>query len=817
MERTLKRIKDLLSLVTKENFRYFSRVKDPDRALKKLLSELLPHLDSKRKRWVKRVLKVLEGYGELPEEKKRELLRELHAVFSLKFSPEEIERARKSETPKERILSVGEELVRKKSYPIEAFFQEVEKVKGVDKRRLNRLKKLGIERVIDAVYYLPYRYEDRSTITPMAYLKPDGEFLVKGQVVSISEIKTKKNKKILKVVLYDRTGAVTLLFLQEKVFGYYRTLFKKAKELKKEVLAYGTVKRDLTGYKIVHPEVEVFDPNLGKLEKFGRILPIYHSAEGLRQSTVRKDIQFLIKKVLPFFPEYLPEEILEELKLPGAPEAFWRVHFPRDEKIEELQSFKSPPQRRVIFDELFLFQLALALHRLSVKREKGISFPVSDEMIDEFKKALPFKLTGAQERVLREIISDMRSPEPMNRLVQGDVGSGKTVVAAAAAFFASRSGYQTAVMAPTEILANQHFKKFKEFLSPYGIKVGLLTGSLTKKQKETIYRAVKEGYYDVVIGTHALIQEGVEFKNLGLVIIDEQHRFGVKQRVELKKKGRMPDVLVMTATPIPRTLAMTAYGDLDVSVIDELPAGRKPIKTKIVFEDDREKLVEFLRKELSQGNRVYVVYPLIEESEKLELKAATEMFHYWSEKLKPHSVGLLHGRMKQEEKDEVMEKFKRGEYSVLVSTTVIEVGVDVPEATVMVIEHAERFGLAQLHQLRGRVGRGDRQSYCFLVTPRDVGDEAIRRLKVLEATNDGFKIAEADLAFRGPGEIFGTRQSGLGDFKVADLRRDYEILKVAREKAEELVSKNPQLEGLDNLKKLMKLRFGEKFDLVEVG
>ncbi len=818
MKQTLKRIKELLFLVTRDNFKYFNRVKDPDVVLTKLFNELFPHLDRKRKSWLNRVLKVLENYKELPEERKKELLKELHTVFTLKFLPEEIERAREREIPRERIISKREKIERKKTYPIEAFFQEVEKVKGIDKRRLNRLKKLGIERVIDGIYYLPFRYEDRTTVTPMAYLKPNGEFLVKGKVVNISELQTsKKKKRILKVVLYDRTGSVTLLFLQERVLNYYKSLFKKVKELGREVLAFGTVKRRTSGYEIVHPEVEILDPHKGKLEKLGTILPVYHCAEGIKQTTVRKDIHFLIKKVLPYFPEYLPKEILKKYNFPEAHEAFWRVHFPQDEDVEELQNFKSPSQKRVIFDELFLFQLAIGLYRQKVKKEKGISFPIDERLIEEFKKVLPFNLTGAQERVLREIVNDMKSPEPMNRLVQGDVGSGKTVVSAAAAFFAARSGYQTAVMAPTEILANQHFKKFKEFLTPYGIRVGLLTGSLSKKQKETMYKAIKEGYFQVVVGTHALIQEGVEFKNLGLVVIDEQHRFGVKQRAELKKKGRMPDVLVMTATPIPRTLAMTAYGDLDVSVIDELPAGRKPIETKIVFEDERGSLVEFLRKELSKGNRVYIVYPLIEESEKLELKAATEMFHYWNEKLKPYPVGLLHGRMKQEEKESVMEKFKRGEFSVLVSTTVIEVGVDVPEATVMVIEHAERFGLAQLHQLRGRVGRGNRKSYCFLVTSRGIGEDSVRRLKVLESTNDGFKIAEADFLFRGPGEIFGTRQSGLGDFKVADLRRDYEVLKLAREAAEELVSKNPELKGLDNLRKLLSLRFGKKFDLVGVG
>jgi len=824
MEKVLKRIKELLALLTKDRFAYFDRVKEPNRALLMLFKQLEPHLDSKRKRWVRKVCEVLsESYEGLSPEQQKRLLQELHKVVVLKFTPEEIEKARREEekkSPKERLLSPEKEELKEseRKCSIDAFFLPVEKVKGLTGRQLSRLKKLGIEKVIDAVYYFPYRYEDRTTVTPMSRLKVGEELLVKGKVVNVNEIESpKKKKKILKVVLYDGTGAVSLLFFREKVFGYYKKLFNQAKKQNLEVLAYGKVSRSSGTFTMSHPELEVLDPKKGKLEKFGKVLPVYHCAEGLKQTTVRKDVQSVIKKVLPVMPEYLPEEIIERHSFPKSAEAFWRVHFPYDEDVRELQEFRTPYQKRVIFDELFLFQLALALHRQKLKKEKGVAFPIDDSLIEEFKRALPFTLTQAQERVLKEIVEDMKRPEPMNRLVQGDVGSGKTVVAAAAAFFAAKSGYQTAVMAPTEILANQHYKKFRQFLSPYGVRVGLLTGSMTKKQKETVYKAIKEGVIDVVVGTHALIQEGVEFKNLGLVIIDEQHRFGVKQRVELKKKGRTPDVLVMTATPIPRTLAMTAYGDLDVSVIDQLPAGRKPVKTKILFENQLPELIGFLKKELSKGNRVYVVYPLVEESEKLELKAATQMHQFWSEKLKPYRVGLLHGKMKQEEKDEVMEKFKKGEFQVLVSTTVIEVGVDVPEATVMVIEHAERFGLAQLHQLRGRVGRGDRQSYCFLVTNGSVGEEAIKRLKVLESSNDGFKIAEEDLALRGPGEIFGTRQSGLGDFKVADLRRDYQLLKLAREEAKALIEKNPELKGLDNLKKLMKERFGEKFDLVEVG
>ncbi|WP_457677815.1 ATP-dependent DNA helicase RecG [Thermovibrio sp.] len=816
MEKVLKRIKELLTLLVKEDFKYFPRVKDPERALTAHFKELYPYLDKRRQAWVRKVLNYLKEYPDFPLEKKKRFLKELHSVMTLKFTSSEIESQREKEVPVETLTSAGEELKESgRKYPIRAFFKKVEELsdKVINKRAKGRLKKLGIETVIDGLYYLPFRYEDRTTLTPIAFLRPGKEYLVKGKVASVVEITTsKKKKKILKVVIYDKTGALTLYFFNQKVFPYYKKLFKGAKELKKEVFAYGTVKRETAGWTMAHPEVEVE----GKLEKFGKVVPVYHLTEGLKQSTVRKDIQTLVRQVVPFLREYLPQDLLERNNLPEAPLAFWRVHFPEGEAQEYL-NFKTPFQRRVIFDELFLFQLALALHKQKIKREKGIAFPIDEKMIEEFKEGLPFKLTGAQEKVLKEIVNDMKSPLPMNRLVQGDVGSGKTVVAAAAAFLCARSGYQTAVMAPTEILANQHYEKFRAFLSRYGVRVGLLTGSMGKKQKETIYKAIKEGFVDVVVGTHALIQEGVEFKNLGLVIIDEQHRFGVKQRAQLRKKGRLPDVLVMTATPIPRTLAMTAYGDLDISVIDELPAGRKPIETKILFEDEREKLVEFLKRELSFGNRVYIVYPLIEESEKLELKAATQMFDYWSSKLKPYKVALLHGKMKQEEKDKIMARFKRGEVQVLVSTTVIEVGVDVPEATVMVIEHAERFGLAQLHQLRGRVGRGERKSYCFLLTSRNVGEDSIKRLKVLESTNDGFKIAEADLTFRGPGEIFGTRQSGMGDFKVADLRRDYPILKVAREESLRLIEENPELEGLDDLKELLSFRFGQKFDLIEVG
>ncbi|SNR69818.1 ATP-dependent DNA helicase RecG [Desulfurobacterium atlanticum] len=814
MKEAVENIRKLLTLLVKEDFKYFNRVKNPDKALLLYLGQIKPFVSGREKKFIEKVEGYLKEFDILSQEQKKRLMKELHTVFTLKFSTEEIERNLKER--KERVVSnIRKSFFSLDKYPVKAFFQPVSTVKSLKPQNVKRLKKLGLETIYDVLFYLPYRYEDRTTVTPLNLLKDGETALVKGKVVNVLESKTKKGKKLLKAVIYDTHGKLTLLFLQPRIFGFYKKLFFQAKELDKEIIAYGRVRRSGLSFTMVHPEIEIYEPGR-KFNKVGVILPVYHLSEGLKQNTVRRDIAAVVKNAVPRFPEYLPQDILKKRQLPDIAESIWNVHFPSGD-VDALGEFKTPFQKRLIYDELFLFQLILAFLRKKMKKEKGIAFPVDEGMIEEFKKHLPFKLTSAQEKVLFEIVADMRKDEPMNRLVQGDVGSGKTVVAAASAFFAVKSGYQVAVMAPTEILANQHFKKFKEFLFPFGIKVGILTGSMTQKEKNTMLKAIQSGYFDVVVGTHALIQDKVEFKNLGLVIIDEQHRFGVKQRAELKNKGRQPDFLVMTATPIPRTLALTAYGDLDISIIDELPAGRKPVKTKIVFDDEIDKVVSFLKKELEKEHRVYVVYPLVEESEKMELKAATEMYHFWREKLKGFQVGLLHGKMKQEEKDKVMEKFKEGEYQVLVSTTVIEVGVDVPEATVMVIEHAERFGLAQLHQLRGRVGRSDRPSYCFLVTKRTVGEDAIKRLKILESTNDGFKVAEADLAFRGPGELTGTRQSGVGEFKIADLRRDFEILKKAREDAFELIEKNPELSGLENLKELLNYKIPDGIDLVGVG
>ena len=804
-KRSISRLKNLLELLTKDDFKYFNRVKSPEKALTVLLREVRQFVPVSGRSLIDNILGKLEHFEKLNEEKKKLF------VLDIKQNLERILEG------KERILVDPAPLIEKKNYPIKAFFQNIDAIKGIQKARLKRLKKLGIKTVMDVVQYFPFRYEDRTLITPISFLVPDIPALSKGKILSVNVVETpKKKQKILTAVVYDKTGHIKLLFLQKKVINYYKFLFEKAKKLNKEVLFYGVPKKDIGGLRIVHPEVEILGRG-EKPEKFGRIIPVYHSAEGIKQATVRKDIQETVKKVVPFLPEFIPESILKKYSFPKSKEAYWRMHFPYYENPEEVLNFKAPFQKRVIFDELFLFQLALAMSRKKVKSFEGISFKITDEMIEEFKSVLPFKLTNAQERVLSEIVEDMKKPEPMNRLLQGDVGSGKTIIATACAYFAHMCGYQTAVMAPTEILAVQHHKRFVEVLKKLGVRVGLLTGSMSKSSKELVKTALKQGFFSVVVGTHALIQEGVEFKNLGLVIVDEQHRFGVKQRLALRKKGELPDTLVMTATPIPRTLAMTAYGDLDISTIDELPEGRKPVKTKVLSESQRESLLPFLKREIEKGGKVFIVYPLIEESEKLNLKSATEMFKYWQEKLNGCRIGLLHGKMKQEEKDEVMEKFRKGELDVLVSTTVIEVGIDVPSATVMVVEHAERFGLAQLHQLRGRVGRGEKQSYCFLIASENISAEALKRLKVLEETNDGFKVATADLEMRGPGEIFGVKQSGTGEFKIADISRDFEILKIARKEAMRLIEENPELKGLDNLKELLNIRFGGRFDFADAG
>jgi ATP-dependent DNA helicase RecG len=535
---------------------------------------------------------------------------------------------------------------------------------------------------------------------------------------------------------------------------------------------------------------------------------------------MRRLVHGAVHEYVDSVPNGAPPEVVARLGLMNLSEALHALHAPTvDADVVALNNAASLAHRTVVFDELFYLQLGMALRRRNLVKEDGLSI-MPGPLVRQMHEVLPFRLTRAQDRVLEVIFRDMAAPHPMNRLVQGDVGSGKTIVAFCAALAALDSGYQVAFMAPTELLAEQHFRTLKPVAEQLGVSITLLTGEIKPPQKREIYGLLEQGKVEIAVGTHALIQDNVRFARLGLAIVDEQHRFGVMQRAALKKLGANPDMLLMTATPIPRTLSLTIYGDLDVSAIDELPPGRKPVATRIFHEGERQKAYQAVKEQIDKGHQAYIVYPLVEESEKMDLKAATSMADELSKTaFKGYSIGLVHGRMKGDEKDAVMQRFKAGEHQLLVSTTVIEVGIDVPNATVILIEHAERFGLAQLHQLRGRVGRGQAESFCFLLAQYTPADESIRRLRVMVETNDGFKIAEADLTFRGPGEFLGTRQSGLPDFRVANIVRDSRILEIAREEAEAWLAKDPDLTAPASrqLRATLEDRWAGRLELARVG
>lgn len=678
---------------------------------------------------------------------------------------------------------------------------EVRFIKGVGERVGQRLNRLGIFTLEDLLRYFPRRHIDRSKIQAIRTLLPGREATVIGRVVDVQAKRARSGLPILRVSLTDSTGYCRLMFFNQTYLAdRFRALIGK------EIIVFGEVGED--GYLPVFktPEWEELGPE-GRADPF---LPVYSLTEGLNQGQLRR----LLRSVLPYaglLEDFIPQKVREDFQLLPLEEAIRGIHFPQN--WDQWQSAR----RRLVFEELFILQTALALK----KREReapGIAYKSGPQIVQEFCQTLPFDLTQAQKRVLRQILEDMSRPHPMNRLLQGDVGAGKTVVAAATALVAVKNGYQVAVMAPTEILAEQHFRVFYRLLKPTGVEVHLLIGSLPVSEKARIYEGAATGKIPLIVGTHALIQEDLTFNRLGLVIIDEQHRFGVIQRALLREKGQNPDVLIMTATPIPRTLSLTVYGDLDISIIDELPPGRKPVITHWRTPDQRQRVYQGLRQLLQQGRQAYVVCPLIEESENLSVQAATEMANYLQREVFPeYRVGLLYGSLPPGEKDAVMEAFRRGEIHILVSTTVVEVGVDVPNATVILIEDADRFGLAQLHQLRGRVGRGEYQSYCILLAdPKS--EEGKRRLQVMCETNDGFRIAEEDLRLRGPGELSGTRQSGLPDLRIADLIQDLDILEEARRAAFALVRQDPNLQDKDHslLRRILLKKF-ENLSLLTVS
>ena len=677
------------------------------------------------------------------------------------------------------------------------------------------LETKGLRTVEDLLYYAPFRYEDRTNVKTIAQLAPGEMATVTAEVKSARLAGfRRRNLGLFEAVFVDSSRERLLA----KWFhgGYLADRFTPGLR----VALFGKVELDnYTGdLLIMHPEFEILTAEDGETDTAlhtGRIVPIYEAAGKITTRVFRSLLDRILASLEPLV-DHLPSALRERLKLPDRWTAVRSLHFPEPgTDLRLLNAFRTTAQWRLIFEEFFWLECGLSLKRAKGKLQPGIAFELNDRVRDKIKAMLPFKPTGAQKRVLKEIADDMQAPHPMSRLLQGDVGSGKTLVAAEAAVIAIENGYQVAVLAPTEILAGQHYFYFKNLFQKTGYVVALLTGSRTPREKMQLKKLMAEGLVHIGIGTHALIEEDVEWKSLGLAIVDEQHRFGVMQRLRLASKGKHPDVLVMTATPIPRTLALTIYGDLDVSVIDEMPPGRKPIQTKHVTEDRIESVYSFLKKQIAAGRQAYVVYPVIEESE--ALKAAEQMYRHLSERVFPDiRVGLLHGRLKTDEKEIVMERFRRCEVKILVSTTVIEVGVDVPNATVMVIEQAERFGLAQLHQLRGRVGRGGEQSYCILVTDK-LGDAGRERIRTMVESSDGFYIAEMDLKLRGPGEFFGTRQSGLPALRVGNIIRDQDVLEIARGEAQGFIGSPPSAEELKRAVNYIRQHWQRRYGLVQVG
>jgi ATP-dependent DNA helicase RecG len=724
-------------------------------------------------------------------------------------------------------------------------------VKGVGPRIAEWLEQKNISTVEDLLYYLPFRYENRLNPRGIGELRPGEMATVIAEVRNSAVFRTKKGMPIFELVAGQGRSTLKCIWFHGE---YLRDRFKPGQL----VALYGKVEEGWQGrgLQIQQPQFELLDgggsDGEGQLDlestkefeslEVGRIVPIYESAASgkLTSRWFRRIIYGVLQNLVQEIPDGVPPALCRRLDLLDRRTAFQQVHFPPEgESFAALENFATPAHRRLIFEELFFLEVGLELKRRKMRARPGIPFALTEKVRQAVKKILPFHPTAAQKRVLKEIAEDMQRPSPMRRLLQGDVGSGKTIVALQAAVIAMENGYQAAFMAPTEILATQHYLSARQAVEEAGYRVVLLTGSLEEDRKRNMRRHIAHGDVHLVIGTHALIQEKVEFHNLGLVIVDEQHRFGVMQRFKLMKKGEAePDTLVMTATPIPRTLALTLYGDLDTSVLDELPPGRTPITTRTISDQRAAEVWDFVRKQVKAGRQAYVVYPVIEgapaEQQEIEfggeaagsrsktgLKAALHMFEELRSRIFPElHVGLLHGRLDPEKKDETMRQFKAGEIDVMVSTTVIEVGVDVPNATVMVIEHAERFGLSQLHQLRGRIGRGAAKSYCVLMTGGKISDEGERRLKEMVRTQNGFEIAELDLQLRGPGEFFGTRQAGMPGFRVANIIRDRGLLELAKTEAARLVHEtDPEITVDDRHRVMSHLRqhWQRRYGLVEVG
>jgi len=661
---------------------------------------------------------------------------------------------------------------------------DIKEIKGVGTQRARILNKLGIYTIGDLLLYVPREYKDLSKVMPLYSYKENDDLVSKVRVCSQPKVLHVRSKmEILKVAVSDQSGKAVCIW-------YNQPFLKQKIKPNMELLIWGKVKYQYKEMQIINPSFYEIDENMD----FPKMIPIYPLAGTLTQ----KVIQGIIKNALSMTNNQLkdpwPESLRKEYKLAELNYAFYHIHFPRDRNCLE------NARRRLVFEEFFSFCLALKMIRKQYRnKDKGISFSIEKEMMEDFLSHLPFALTQGQRDVLCEILQDMKRKCPMNRLIQGDVGSGKTVLAAAALFIAVINRYQGAYMVPTEILAKQHYATLKKLFHSYDIHIGILEGSMSRKKRKEAIQAIREGKWDIVVGTHALLQDDVSFYRLGLVITDEQHRFGVRQRAQLSQKGIMPDVLVISATPIPRTLGLILYGDLDISIIREMPPGRKPVKTYHVPSQIRERMYQFIQQEIRKGRQAYVVCPLVDPSEHIIARSAEEIYQELVKRFpRDIKIGLVHGKMKNEEKDFIMEEFQEQRIHLLVTTTVIEVGVNIPNATIMIIENADRFGLAQLHQLRGRVGRGDVQSYCFLVSETP-SKEAQKRISIMTSTNDGFVIAEEDFKMRGPGDFLGVRQHGLPEFKIADIFKDMEILKETQKAVDTMLDKYAS----DDLRTLM--------------
>ncbi len=689
-------------------------------------------------------------------------------------------------------------------------------ITGVGPRKAVLLEKLRLTSIEDCLYFLPFRFEDRTQCKKISQAVPGEYVTLTGEVLNAGIIFMGRRKRVFEVIVQDETGV-----LCAKWFRFNQTYFQdKFKIGQKIILSGKPTLNKRSGLEIIHPDTEqVSGEDIHSLE-IGKIVPVYHVTDGLHLKSMRTILNNVLDKYLPVVEEFLPDDLIRRHGFLARADAISQAHFPPEgSSLSELDAFKTPAQRRLVFEELFLVQLGLAFRKKhNAEDNTGSAFKTRGELIKQFVKLLPFTLTGAQKRVLREIMEDLEKEKPMNRLIQGDVGSGKTIIALTALLTAVDNKMQSALMVPTEILAEQHFLNIRPYCEKLGIELSLITSALKGKERLSHYENISSGKTQIVVGTHSLIQKDIQFKKLGLAVIDEQHRFGVLQRDAIGKKGDHPHLLIMTATPIPRSLALTLYGDMDVSLLDECPPGRQKITTELFYENRRDKAYDIMEKQLQLGRQAFVVCPLIEESDAIDLKAAVTVFDFIQEKYPEHTACLIHGKLKKEDRQDIMSRFLKNEIQVLVSTTVIEVGIDVPNATVMIIEHAERFGLAQLHQLRGRVGRGIHASHCLLLAYHPVSEEGQARLKAMQNSGDGFVIAEEDLKIRGPGDFMGTRQSGIPLLKIANLVRDIRILEMARKEAFHIIDHDPGLNAPDHkpLNKALHRFLGNDMELLEI-